>query len=223
MEKSVSTQIVQIQKNVGTLEEEAQNIRVRNNGDLSNAVEFLQKIRSWKKRIEDIRIGLTKPLNDHIKNLNADFKFTSKPLDEMDVKVAKAITDYREKEAEKIRVKQEAEAEKQRLIFEKEQESKRKQLEKEREEMSKKEAREREKEIKQEEFVAVPTVIQNKEVGIGEATMKTRKTWDFEIEDETKIPRKYMKVDEVAIGKAVRGGGIREIKGIRIFSKESLI
>lgn len=221
--EDLSKKIVQISKSVGSLEGEAQEIKIRNNGDLSNAVEFLTKVRGWKKRVEEVRLTFTKPLNDHIRNINKDFKTTSNPLDEMDTKVTGEITKYREKEAEKIRVKQEKEAEKQRIAFEKEQEKKRKQLEKDREEMSKKEAKEREKEIKQEEFVATPTVEQSKEVGEGIATMKTKKLWTFEVEDEKFVPKKYLKVDEVAIGKAVRSGGVREIKGVRIYQKDNLI
>jgi len=221
--KALTGKIVQIQKSIGSLEEEAQVIKIKNTGDLNYAVEFLKKIKGWKKRVEEIRLSYTKPLNDIIRERNKEFKQTSLPLAMIEKKVTNEIEGWRAKEAEKIRIKQEKEAERQRKIFEKEQEEKRKQLLKDQEEMSKKEAKEKAKEIEQEEFVAKPTIIQDKEIGEGEATMKTRKRWDFEIEDETKVPRKYMKVDEIAIGKAVRGGDVREIKGVKIFQKESFI
>lgn len=221
--KALTGKIVQIQKGIGSLDQEAQAIKIKSVGELNSAVEFLKKVKGWKKRVEEIRLSYTKPLNDIITERNKEFKQTSIPLATIDELVTEKIKDWRFKEAEKIRIKQEREAEKQRKIFEKEQEAKRKQLEKEREEMSKKEAKEKEKEIEQEEFVAKPTITQDKEIGDGEAKMKTRKSWDFEIEDETKVPRKFMKVDEVAIGRAVRSGGIREIKGVKIYQKENII
>lgn len=221
--KALATKIVQIQKSVGSLDQEAKSIKIKNNGDLSKAVEFLKKVKGWRKRVEEVRLSFTKPLNDHIGDINNGFKETSIPLALIDDQVTFEIGKWRIKEAEKIRVRQEKEAEKQRKIFEKEQEKKRKQLLKDQEEMSKKEAKEKGKEIEQEEFIAKPTITQSKEIGEGEATMKTRKSWDFEIDDETKVPRKYMKVDEVAIGKAVRREGVREIKGIKIFQKESFV
>lgn len=221
--KALTGKIVEIKKSISGVEKEAGEIKIKNADDLNLAVGFLSKVRSYKKRVEEVRLSFTVGLNESLRNINKEFKKTSKPLDVINTEVSSKISEYREKEAEKIRIKQEKEAEKQRIAFEKEQEAKRKQLEKEREEMTKKEMKEKAKEIEQEEFVSTPTIVQDKEIGMGEATMKTRKTWDFEIEDETKVPRKYMKVDEVAIGKAVRSGGIREIKGVRVFKKESLI
>ena len=222
-QKKLSVKIVQIQKSVGSLDQEAQAIKIRNTGELSSAVEFLKKVKGWKKRVEEIRLSYTKPLNDIVAERNKEFKQTSIPLATIDKLVTEKIGAWRFKEAEKIRIRQEKEDEKQRKIFEKDQEKKRKQLLKDQEEMSKKEAKEKAKEIEQEEFVAKPTVTQSKEIGEGEVTMKTRKSWDFEIEDETKVPRRYMKVDEVAIGKAVRRDEVKEIKGVRIFQKESFV
>ena len=222
-QKALTGKIVKIQKSIGSLDQEAQEIKIRSTRELSNAVEFLKKVKEWKKRVEEIRLSYTKPLNDIIAERNKEFKQTSVPLATIDELVTEKIKAWRFKEAEKIRIKQEKEAEKQRKIFEKEQEKKRKQLLKDQEEMSKKEVKEKAKEIEQEEFVATPTITQDREIGEGESTMKTRKSWDFEIEDETKVPRRYMKVDEVKIGKSVRSGDVREIKGVRIFQKENLI
>ena len=49
------------------------------------------------------------------------------------------------------------------------------------------------------------------------STVKSSMRWTFEIEDETKIPRKYLIPDTVAIGRAVRSEGVREIAGVSIF------
>lgn len=47
--------------------------------------------------------------------------------------------------------------------------------------------------------------------------------WKYEIVDPALIPRHYMKIDEVAIGKAVRASkGSTVIPGVRIFPEETL-
>ncbi len=54
---------------------------------------------------------------------------------------------------------------------------------------------------------------------VGESTVVKR--WIHEVVDETKVPRAYMSVDGVAIGKAVRDG-IRTIAGVRIYQKTTM-
>ena len=49
----------------------------------------------------------------------------------------------------------------------------------------------------------------------------TTKRWTFEVVDESKIPRKYLTVNTVAINQAVRNG-VREIDGLNIFQTEGL-
>jgi len=210
---TTTNEIIKINKNVKNIQGEAENIIIKNEQDVQNAVVFLQKVRNWKKRINDIRLSYTKPLNESLKRINADFKNSENPLDILDKNVSQKMCDYREKEAEKIRKQQEKEAEKQR---------KRKALEKQqkKDEMTKKEAKEAEKEIEQEEFVPTPTIKQETTVRSGDAKMVARKVWTFDIEDETKVPRKFLKVDEIAIRQAVRDGE-REIKGIKIYQKEN--
>lgn len=217
-----NTEIIKINKNVKNIQDEAKNIIIKNEKDVQKTVAFLQKIRSWKKRINDIRLSYTQPLNKSLKKINTDFKNAMEPLDRLNKNVSQKMLDYREKEAEKIRKQQEKEAEKQRKIFEKEQERKRKALEKQqkKDELTKKEAKKAEKEIDQEEFIPAPTIKQETTVRSGDAKMVARKVWTFEIEDKIKVPRKFLKVDEVLIRNAIRSGE-REIKGVRIFQKEN--
>lgn len=53
------------------------------------------------------------------------------------------------------------------------------------------------------------------------STTTVKKVWTYEVEDENLLPREYMKPDETKISKAVREG-VREIKGVKIYQKESL-
>lgn len=45
--------------------------------------------------------------------------------------------------------------------------------------------------------------------------------WDFEVQDDTKVPRAYMMVDERLIRDAIRAG-IREIPGVKIFERAEI-
>ena len=51
--------------------------------------------------------------------------------------------------------------------------------------------------------------------------LRFKKTWTFTITSEKKIPREYLKADEVKIRKAVVSDGVRRIEGIKIFQKET--
>jgi len=66
------------------------------------------------------------------------------------------------------------------------------------------------KEIKQETNIQVST-----------GTNRFKKVWTFDIMNEKLIPKKYLKVDEAAIRKAVREGE-RKIKGVKIYQEERI-
>jgi hypothetical protein len=52
--------------------------------------------------------------------------------------------------------------------------------------------------------------------------MKTRTDWKFRVKNLALIPDPYWMLDEVQIGKDVRGG-VREISGIEIYSEQTPI
>lgn len=61
--------------------------------------------------------------------------------------------------------------------------------------------------------------VQTTHAETGRASVVSR--WVFEVIDETKVPRKYLKPDEVAIGRAVRSDKVREIPGVKIWEEKS--
>jgi len=63
---------------------------------------------------------------------------------------------------------------------------------------------------------SVPDIIETK---LG--STKFTKRWTFEVVDLKKVPRAFLEVDETKITKAI-SNGIREIKGLKIYQKESL-
>lgn len=61
-------------------------------------------------------------------------------------------------------------------------------------------------------YVPAAPVAKSKGVGLGE-------DWKFTIEDPTKIPREYLVVDEVAVGRVVRAlKGAANIPGVKVYS-----
>ena len=63
----------------------------------------------------------------------------------------------------------------------------------------------------------VPTAV----VHTTQGSVSGRTTWECEVSNPVRVPRKYLVVDMVAIRKAVKAG-IRDIPGVYIFEKEGL-
>ena len=64
--------------------------------------------------------------------------------------------------------------------------------------------------------VHAPAVV---EADVGNSTVQKR--WTFKVEDITKVPADYLIVDTAEVNNAI-ADGVREIKGLKIFQKETL-
>jgi len=173
----------------------SESIKIETEEDFTKATEFLNQIVVRIKRIEELRIQFTKPILDAKNAIDTEFKASSVPLREVETKVKSIILDYRKKEAELIekkRLEKLKEAEKITNIGEQEQ------------------ALEEVKEIRQETNVQVSS-----------GTNRFRKVWTFDIINEKIIPKAYLKVDEVALRKAIKDGE-RKIKGVKIYQEERI-
>lgn len=184
-------ELEKIHKQTDSLISKAQFFLLDSNEKLATAAQVLNWIAVTKKKIEERRKFFVQPLNEQVDKINALFKGYVRPLTD-----ARAIMD------EKIIVwnrKQEAE----RLA---EEEKVRRQAEK----LSKKTG------------VAVQEIIESApvaEVPKTVGTLTVTKRWTHEILDPLVVPREYLMVDEVKIGRAVRDG-VRAIPGVRIYEKE---
>ncbi len=82
----------------------------------ARAVEFLSQIKMRHNIIETARTKLVKPLNDHVKMINAEFKLTTKPLEEAEARVKQGMTAYRnsqefkEAEAKRLEIEEQGRA-----------------------------------------------------------------------------------------------------------------
>jgi len=189
-------QVKEISVTVNTLVQKAEELEICDASTNEYAIWLLSKIAEGKKKAEAQRKAFTDPLNQSLKAINNFFKNLVAPLDQADTIIRSKVLMYRRMEEERAR--KEAE-----------------ELQRKMEEEAKK------KDTGQ--VIIPPVVAQTPPTTMtaknGSATV--RKIWDFEIEDETKIPREYLCVDSVKIRQAIKEG-VREIPGIKIFQKETL-
>ncbi len=191
-------EITTIQRKARGLVSNAQALVVDDEESASNANELLVFVANAKKELEAQRVFLVKPLNDHVKDINAKFKEWVAPLDEADSVVRRKMLDFqREQEVLRVQEQEALRVEAQRL------------------EHSSPDVLAPEPE----EMPDLPVV--SRTVATQGGSTSVRKTWVYEMIDEAAVPREYLIIDEGVITLAIRDG-VREIPGIRIYQKESL-
>jgi len=237
------TKLEAINKDIDTFVLKTKTLVIKTKEQMTGATEYLANIVARKKRIEVIRISYTQPLNETLRNINADFKKASAPLEEAEGIVKSKMIEYRRVEAERIEIERKKEEERLRKEEEVRIAKEKKKAEREakvaerklaKENLSKKKAADAkkiiddEKKAKQdkldkqgEEFVPEVDIKQENTVHSESGAARMRKVWKFEIENEKQIPKAYLTVDEVKIRKAIKGG-VREIAGVRIYEDEQV-
>ena len=168
--------VAKIRREVGGLGDTARELVVDNEDTARNATGLLVFVANAKRKLEEQRVFLVKPLNDHVKNINAKFKEWVQPLDVADRVVRGKMLDF-QKLQEALRA--EAQLEQERLA----------------------EVPEGFDDLPEDLPVVAPRLIRG---DTGSTSMK--KTWTFEVTDEALVPRKYLMLDEGVINLAVRGG-----------------
>lgn len=218
--ENMAGKLAEIKKDALSITDKVNSLKIKNPEDMKSATDLLSMIVGRKKRIEELRVRYVKPLNEQVKMINNDFKGAILPLTELEGVVKGTMLDYRKKEAEKIEKQRLKAEEKERKKFEAQREKERIALEKEKEDMSKKEIKQAEAEIEKEEFEFDDDDFkQQKSVHSDNGSVKIRKQWTFKVVEPSKVPKKYLIVDEKAIRKAVKDGE-RSINGVEIFEEE---
>jgi seryl-tRNA synthetase len=160
-----------------------------------------------------------KPLNDYIKNLNAEFKPFKEKAEEIKKLIESEILRYNKIREERLRIEAEEKrkAELQRL---KEEEEKSRLLGKVFDDSN--------QDVIADAIKNQHDKLENKDIvvdtGIKTDNVNTsiRKQWTYEITDENQVPRDYCSPDHYKIQTAIKNG-IREITGIRIYEKEIVV
>ena len=182
MPKAIETKEVSlIRREAGGLVDTANELVVDNEDSAQDANELLVFVANGKRKLEEQRVFLVKPLNNHVKDINAKFKEWVRPLDEAWSVVQRKMLDF-QREQEAIRVEA-------------------LRLEQERVE--------RLAEVPEgllddliDNLPDLPVVAPRFTKG-KQGSTAVRKTWTFEVTSELLLPRKYLMADEGVIGLAV--------------------
>lgn len=174
---------------------------VKTDEDVKMATNDLAVLAKLKKSIEEKRKEYVGPINEHLKSVNDAFKQFTEPLNQADTITRQKVLDYR-REQERIRQEQE-------------------QINKLRLEAAQREAALHNGEITESVNLVEVKPEQPEHYRAETGTLGTMKVRKWEVENLDQVPREYLMIDSVKIGKVVRAG-IPSIAGIRIWEEESI-
>lgn len=199
--------------------ESAKNFVVADDDGLERATDMVKVIKNGKSHLEKRRKELVGPYNEQVKTINNTFKKIGEMADgatstlssqmtqyhlQVEVRLRKEEEDRRKLEAEKLKSQEEELREKAAL----ENQDVEAEMEK---------VQERQSEL------AGPIIATPKSVSRGDfGSSSVRKTWTFDLKDITKVPARYLQLNEKAVRNAI-GVGIRNIAGLEIFQKSTTI
>lgn len=176
----------------------------------ANSAEDLKRVHAQEKKISELRLSMTRPLDETKKKIMAFFKIPEKYCADIKLAISNKRCEYqreqdriRREEEERIRKLQEAEAKKLEARAAKlKNEERAEQLRQEAEQI---------RETAQTTTVAPP----EKSEGI-----RTVTNYKFEITDVSKVPAEYLIPDEQKIGRVVRATkGEISIPGVKVYSE----
>lgn len=189
------------------------NLKIRDQGAYSEAAGWLKSIKGFLKSIEDARTRITKPINDSLREVNAQAKEAAAPFVESEAKIKKAMIAYSDEQDRLAREEQRRQNE----IAEKE----RRRLQEIADRAAAK-GQETKAEQFQERAQAVTAPIAQ-QAAPKVAGIAIPKVWVFEITDEDLIPREYLVVDETRIRRVVTAlKGDTNIPGVRVFEQKRI-
>jgi len=205
-------------KSVASVEAKAQEleaITIQDQGGYDHAGSLLVEISKQKKKISDLRLSITRPMNEAIRNTNNFFKKAESACDTAKSVVQRKMIAFKN-EQERIRKQKEAELqEKQR----KEAERLEKRAEKA-EEKGQVEKAEALREQSAQTSMMQPTIQDQAQRPEG---TKVVKRWKFEITDPNQVPRNLCIPDEKSIRALVNAQKENcRIAGVRVWSEENI-
>lgn len=194
-----------------TMIEQAERAEIVDAASAEKGADLAKWFRVLFKKFEEERTALVKPLNDHVKMINARFKKTTSKLeqgqaiiDEKLLRWNRAEEERRKREADEARKKAEEEALAKAVALE---------------EAGK--ADEASAVVNDAASAPAPVQAIGPVRGDLGSVASVRKIWTFEVVDVAKVPAEYVEVKSTAVNAAIRAG-VREIPGLRIFEKDSI-
>ena len=167
-------------------------LEIKDETSFIQAGEILWAIRTFLKKVESMRVFFTKPLHDHMTNINTEFKQISAPLSTLDKQITQKLKDYRQ-QIETKRLEEQA-----RLDAE---------------------AQARQETSLIPEVIAPIVPAQSKSVHTETGKITFMKVRKWEVEDITLVPPIFMKLDEARVTATIKAGV--DIPGIRTWYEET--
>lgn len=191
----------------------AKAIKIATADDYVQAGEYLKRCKGALKQIEDARVRITKPINESLREVNAQARESSQPWTQAESLIKNAMLVY---QSDQERLQREEQR--------KRDEAARKEREKLEAQAAKAAAAgkvDRAAQLEERAATVVAPVVTREVPKV--AGQSTREVWLFEIEDPAKVPREYLAIDESKIRKVVNAlKGETVIAGVRIYSEKRL-
>lgn len=199
----VTVEVRPIKQAGASLAEQAERAVVETPEQASKMTDLLGYVKAQLRKADDARKALVKPLNDHVKWINQQFKDATEDLNQADAIGRRKIRDYELERARQAREEAERRRreEEERLLAE----AQARAAEGEAEEADK---------ILETEIPDAPKVAPTR--GDFGASTTTRKVWKFRVTNLAKVPVQFIRLDEQAVRQAIRDGS-REIEGLEIY------
>jgi hypothetical protein len=178
---------------------------IRDDETNTRAADWAVQTKRKVKDLEELRKRIVTPYNNYLTQVNRFFKLYTDPLGQAEAYLARLLGGYRqfqENEAKRIKAEQDAEARKIQ-----------KQLEDEAREAAKKDVH------YEPAPVVVPVAPEVQRVTrVSGGSTSQRKDWTFEVEDESKVDREFLMLNEKKLREHIKGG-LRNTPGVRIYEE----
>lgn len=199
----VTVEITPIRRAGKEIVDQAARAVVETQEEAGRMTDLLGFVKAQLRKAEDARKALVKPLNDHVKWINDQFKAATEDLRQADEVGRFKLGQYERERARLAREEAERrrKAEEERLLAEAEALA------------AQGDAEEADK-ILEAEIPQAPKAAPTR--GDFGATTVSRKVWKFRLVDKMKVPEAYLVLNEPEVRHAIRQG-VREIPGLEIY------
>jgi hypothetical protein len=211
--------VSEIKGSIESIHDKINSLVVDSEESLGLASDILKQVKDQEKLVDKREKEFTAPLNDTLKKIRDVFRPQKTALESLKRMIEQEkILPYHRELAEKRRLEEEvirkALADKLRA----EQEAKMAVASKFEDELLLEQAVKIDEKIEKIESKSIKTGPVKSEF----STLSVSKKWVFEIEDATQVPLRYLSPDEKKI-KAAVDSGLRDIPGVKIYEKETVI
>lgn len=186
---------------------------------LGTATDMVKSLKMGIKTLEARRKELVDPWNERVKQVNNAFKGLQREADLAIKTLGGQMTQYHLQVEAKLRAEEEARRKHEAELLKAQEDELREKATLEGQDIE----AEMEKVQERQSELAGPITKAPKSVSHGTvASSSVRKTWAFNLNDITKVPARYLQLNEVAVRAAI-GSGVRNITGLEIYQKSTTV